>query len=41
MCKENRIPVLVLNMLEPGIILRAVLGEDVGTMVSHDADDFS
>jgi len=33
LCKENGIPVIVLNMLEPRMILRAALGEDVGTVV--------
>lgn len=33
LCKENDIPVLVFNILEPGNILRAVLGEPVGTLV--------
>lgn len=34
LCKENNIPVMVLNMLERGNIMRAVFGEDVGTTVS-------
>eukprot|EP00798_Chlamydomonas_sp_ICE-L_P016557 gene16557-22786_t len=33
LCKENDIPVVVLNMLERGNIMRAVFGEDVGTTV--------
>ena len=33
LCKENNIPVMVLNMLERGTIMRAVLGESVGTVV--------
>ena len=39
LCKENNIPVLVLNMLERGTIMRAVLGESVGTVVCEGCDD--
>lgn len=38
LCKENNIPVIVFNALERGNILRAALGEPVGTVVS-DAED--
>lgn len=33
LCKENDIPVIVFNIMEGGNILRAALGEDVGTVV--------
>jgi uridylate kinase len=33
LCKDNRLPILVFNMNEPGIIKRAVLGERVGSIV--------
>ncbi len=33
MCKENKIPVIVLNIADPENILRAVVGENVGTEV--------
>ncbi len=33
LCLDNNMPVLVLNMNEPGTIKRAVLGEKVGTLV--------
>ncbi len=39
LCKENNIPVLVLNMLERGNIMKAVLGEPVGTVVCEGCDD--
>jgi uridylate kinase len=39
LCKENNIPVLVLNMLERGTIMRAVLGEPVGTVVCEGCDE--
>ena len=39
LCKENNIPVLVLNMLERGTIMRAVLGESVGTVVCENCDN--
>lgn len=35
LCKENNIPVIVFNALQPGNILRAAMGEDVGTVVTH------
>jgi len=34
LCRENRIPIIVLNGQEPGSIRRAILGERVGTLVS-------
>lgn len=33
LCKENRIPVIVLSLSEPDNVRRAVLGEDIGTMI--------
>ena len=34
LCKENKIPVLVFNLLEPGNVVKAVFGEsDIGTTV--------
>ncbi|GBF98969.1 uridylate kinase [Raphidocelis subcapitata] len=38
LCKENNIPVIVFNALAPGNILRAAMGEEVGTVVA-DCDD--
>lgn len=35
LCKENNIPVIVFNALQPGNIVRAAMGEDVGTVVTH------
>jgi uridylate kinase len=32
--KDNRIPVLVINLNKPGTLLRAVCGESVGTLIS-------
>lgn len=34
LCKENRLPVIVLNINQPGSVMAAVLGESVGTLVS-------
>jgi uridylate kinase len=34
MCKENALPVIVLNINNPGAIAQAVRGERVGTLVS-------
>ncbi|KAL5545959.1 hypothetical protein UlMin_005646 [Ulmus minor] len=34
-CEENRIPVVVFNLLEPGNISKALCGEQVGTLIDH------
>jgi uridylate kinase len=33
LCKENNLPLIVLNIHQPGAVARAVRGERVGTMV--------
>lgn len=33
MCKEHDVPIVVFDMTEPGTIVRAVLGEAIGTVV--------
>ncbi|KAF8072628.1 pyrH [Scenedesmus sp. PABB004] len=35
LCKENNIPVIVFNAMQPGNIVRAAMGDDVGTVVTH------
>jgi uridylate kinase len=37
LCMDNRLPIVVFNLLEPGGIARAVAGERIGTIVSADA----
>ncbi len=34
MCKEHSVPIVVFDMTEPGTIVRAVMGEPIGTTVS-------
>jgi uridylate kinase len=34
LCKENKIPILVFDVMTPGNIVRAVAGDPVGTLVS-------
>jgi uridylate kinase len=34
LCKDNRMPVVVFSLKEPGNIRRAVCGEDIGTLVA-------
>lgn len=34
LCRDNRMPVLVFNLNEPGVIARAAAGERVGTLMS-------
>ena len=33
LCRENEIPIVVLNVMEPGLVARAIRGERVGTLV--------
>lgn len=33
LCMENRLPIVVFNIARPGNVVRAVLGEDIGTLV--------
>ena len=34
LCMDNRLPIVVFNILEPGTVRRAVLGVDIGTTVT-------
>jgi uridylate kinase len=34
LCKENNLPIIVLNLSEPGAVASAIRGERVGTLVS-------
>jgi uridylate kinase len=34
LCKDNDLPIIVLNIREPGAVVGAIRGEDVGTLVS-------
>jgi uridylate kinase len=34
MCMDNNMPIYVFNLFEPGNLKRAVMGEDIGTLVS-------
>lgn len=34
LCMENQLPILVFSMTEPGSIYRAVMGEQIGTLVN-------
>ena len=38
LCQENKIPILVLNFFEEGMLERAVAGEQVGTLVNNQED---
>jgi uridylate kinase len=33
LCKENAIPIIILNLMEPGLVARAISGERVGTLI--------
>ena len=35
LCMENKIPILVLNLWEPGALRKALVGEAIGTLVSE------
>jgi len=34
LCMENKLPIIVFNMNEPGNLLKVVEGQDLGTLVS-------
>jgi uridylate kinase len=34
LCKENNLPILVFNIMEPGNLHRALAGEQIGTLIS-------
>ena len=34
MCKENDVPIVVFNINKAGNLLRAVKGEEIGTLIS-------
>jgi len=36
LCMDNNLPILVLNMWQPGALLNALYGEPVGTLISSD-----
>ncbi len=36
LCRDNRIPILVFNLKEPGSIIKALRGEAIGTIVQGD-----
>lgn len=33
LCRDNRLPVVVFNLTKPGNIIRAVMGESIGTLI--------
>jgi len=38
LCQENRLPILVFDMNVPGNLMKLVTGEDIGTLVTADAE---
>jgi uridylate kinase len=38
LCMDNRLPIIVFNLLQEGNIARAVAGEKIGTLVTTEAD---
>ncbi len=41
LCREHKLPVLVLNLNRPGTLLKGIKGEDVGTLISDRGDEIS
>lgn len=39
LCKDNHIPLIVFNITETGNMMRAVMGEDIGTFLGGDDND--
>ncbi|MCP4641870.1 MAG: UMP kinase, partial [bacterium] len=33
LCRENKVPILVFNLTQPGSIIKAIQGEPIGTIV--------
>jgi uridylate kinase len=38
LCRENHLPIIVFNLMEPGNVERVIRGEPIGTLVTDDAD---
>ena len=38
LCKDNKIPIMVFDLSEPGNIKRALMGESIGTIVGESCD---
>lgn len=38
LCMENKIPLIVFNLNQPGNIMKAVMGEEIGTFVGRESD---
>jgi uridylate kinase len=36
LCRDNRIPLRVVDMNRPGVLVRVVMGEDEGTLVGEE-----
>lgn len=34
-CMENQLPILVFDLVKPGNLLRAIQGENVGTLIGE------
>jgi len=34
LCKDNNLPIIIFNLNQPGNIMKAVLGQKVGTKIS-------
>lgn len=39
LCMDNNLPLIVFNLTEPGNLKRVVLGEKIGTLVTHDGSE--
>jgi uridylate kinase len=35
LCMDNHLPIVVLNLWQPGSLEKAIVGEPVGTVISH------
>jgi len=39
LCMENKIPLIVFNLNQPGNIMKVIMGEEIGTFVGRENDD--
>ena len=39
LCRDNNLPMRVMNIFEPGAVMRLMKGEDIGSLIERDQND--
>ncbi len=39
LCRENNMPIRVMNVFEPGVVMRLLMGEDIGSLIERGTND--